>query len=63
MARALQESRADETYIKKLQIVAFQMLQTKKQSIGRYSSMIETHLICCVTNLELGCRIASKKTG
>ena len=43
MAGAWGESRSDETYIKRLQIVAFQTLQMKKQSIGKYSSMIVEH--------------------
>ena len=43
MAGAWGESRSDETCIKKLQIVVLQTLQMKKQSIGKYSSMIEEH--------------------
>ena len=59
IARAWGESRFDETCIKKLQIVVFQTLQMKKQIITGYSSMIGEHLICWVTNLEHGLRIAS----
>ena len=49
MARALRESRCDGTRIKKLQIVAFQTLQMKKQNIGKHSSMIGEHFetLCC----------------
>ena len=44
MARALRESRFDEKYIKKFQIVAFETLQMKKRIIGKHSSMIEEHI-------------------
>ena len=43
MAGAWGESRSDETCIKKLQIFVCQTLQMKKQSIGKYTSMIEEH--------------------
>ena len=43
MAGAWGESRSDETCIKKLLIFVCQTLQTKKQSIGKYSSMMEEH--------------------
>ena len=41
MAGAWGESRSDETCIKNLQIFVCQTLQMKKQSIGKYTSMIE----------------------
>ena len=41
MAGAWGESRSDETCIKKLQIFVCQTLHMKKQSIGKYTSMIE----------------------
>ena len=43
MARALQKSRFDKTYTKKLQIVAFQTMQMQKNITGKCSSMIEEH--------------------
>ena len=43
MAGAWGESRPDETCTKKLQIFVCQTLHMKKQSIRKYSSMIEEH--------------------
>ena len=43
MAGAWGESRSDETCIKKLQTFACQTPHMKKQSIGKYTLMIEEH--------------------
>ena len=60
MARALRESRSDETYIKKLQIVAFEALMMKKTRIGKCSSMIEEHFDMLYYEFGDGCGITSE---
>ena len=61
MAGAWRESRSDETCIKKLLIFVCQALQMKKQSIGKYSSMIMEHfdMLCC----ELGAWMPDHERG